>query len=290
MFTKKHYINVVSLLLLSIVTFINCYKIALLYVEVPFLISLIYVAAFTSFFFIADKKSNKNKSGGIRQYFPTLLSVYVLLPYLLLTYLTSKINPEGRWVETEILMYVVLVSAIIIMGSKYLDSKKYNFWFYVFPILFGLILTANFYFGLVLILAVFFIFRESFPKIFLFSMLTIGLGILIPKFLNAVHFTFDYEIFFPEISTWFIIFLVLISVYAGWMIADLQELFFSSGIILFIYLLIPSISKIIQLGFYNAVNNDLVISAFLAVIPFFLFSIKEYEVDKFLGKVYKDAG
>ncbi len=72
------------------------------------------------------------------------------------------------------------------------------------------------------------------------------------------------------------------------MIADLQELFFSSGIILFLYLLIPSISKIIQLGFYRAVNNELEFSALLAVVPFFLFSIKEYEVDKFLGKVYND--
>jgi hypothetical protein len=44
------------------------------------------------------------------------------------------------------------------------------------------------------------------------------------------------------------------------------------------------------LGFYNAVKNDLVFSALLAVVPLFLFSIKEYEVDKFLGKVYSDAG
>ncbi len=296
MFTKKHYINVVSLLLLSVVTFINFYKLTLLYVEIPFLISLLYVAAFLSFFFIADKKSNKNKSvgighhvEGIRQYFPTLLSVYVLLPYLLLTYFTSNMNPEGRWVETEILIFVVLASAVIIMGTNYLDGKKFNISFFIFPILFGLILSANFYFGFVLILAILFIFRESFPKIFLFSLITFAFGIIIPKFLNAVHFTFDYEIFFPQIPVWLIIILLLITIYVGWMIADLQELFFSSGIILFIYLLIPSISKIIQLGFYRAVNNELEFSSLLVVVPIFLFAIKEYEVEKFLGKVYKDA-
>ncbi len=296
MFTKKHYINVVSILLLSVVTFINFYKLTLLYVEVPFLISLFYVAAFLSFFFIADKKSNKDKSAGtshyvegIRQYFPTLLSVYVLLPYLLLTYFTSKMNPEGRWVETEILIFVVLVGAVIILGNKYLDSKKYNLSFFVFPILFGLILSANFNFGFVLILSVLFIFRESFPKIILFSLLTIAFGIFIPKFLNAVHFSFEYEIFFPSIPIWLIIILILITIYVGWMIADLQELFFSSGVILFMYLLIPCMSKIIQLGFYRAMNYELEFSALLAVVPFFLFAIKEYEVDKFLGKVYKDV-
>ena len=52
---------------------------------------------------------------------------------------------------------------------------------------------------------------------------------------------------------------------------------------------ISHISKIFQLGFDRAVNNDLVFSALLAVVPFFLFAIKEYEVDKFLGKVYKDT-
>ena len=179
MFTKKHYINVVSLLLLSIVTFINCYKLTLLYSEVPFLISILYVTAFISFFFIADKKSTKKKPEGIKQYFPMLLSVYVLLPYLLLTYFTSKINPEGRWIETEILIFVVLVSAVIIMGIKLLEAKKYNFSFFVFPILFGLILSENYNFGFVLIIAVLFIFRESIPKIFLFSVLTLVLGTMI---------------------------------------------------------------------------------------------------------------
>ncbi len=176
MFTKKHYINIISLLLLSFVTFINCYKLTLLYAEVPFLISLLYVSAFIAFFFIADKKSTKKKPEGIKQYFPMLLSVYVLLPYLLLTYFTSKINPEGRWIETEILIFVVLVSAVIIMGSKLLDGKKYNFSFFVFPILFGLILSANYNFGFVLILSVLFIFRESIPKIILFSCINYSIG------------------------------------------------------------------------------------------------------------------
>ncbi len=290
MFTKKHYINVISLMLLSVVTFVNVYKLSLFFIETPVLVGLLYIAIFLSFFFIVDKNSSNEKIQEIKKYFPAILTIYVLLPYLLLANFTSKINPFGRWAETEILIYVVLASAVIISAVKLIDSNKYNLWFFVYPILFGLILSANFYFGFVIILAILFILRQSFPKIFLFSLLTIAFGIAIPKIFGAVHFDFNYDIFLPQISTWFVIVLVVISIYTGWLVADLPELFFASGIVLFIYMLIPAISKILQLGFYNAVKNDLVFSALLAVVPLFLFSIKEYEVDKFLGKVYNDAG
>ena len=289
MFTKKHYINLISLLLLSFVTFINVYKLALFYFKTPFLIGILYIAIFLTFFFLVDRNSDKEKIRGLKKYFPTLLTFYVLLPYLFLANFTSKFNPGGRWVETEILIYVVLSSAVIIMGSKYLVNEKYDYLFFAFSLFFGIILSSNLYFGLVLILAILFIFRQSFPKIILFSVLTIGFGLAIPSLLDALNFTFDYHIYLPEISVWFLAILILISIYAGWLVADLQELFYASGIVLFFFMLIPSISKIFQFGFFDAVNNDLVFSSLLAVVPLFLFSIKEYEVDKFLGKVYNET-
>ncbi len=284
MFTKKHYINVISLCILSIVTFINGYKLASHFTQLPALFSLLYILIFLSFFFIIDK----TKLSPLKKVLPTILSLYVLLPYLLLTYFTSKTNFEGRLIETTELIFAVIFGALIILANKYINPKKYNFNFFLFAFLFGIILTVNFHFCVVLLIAVLYLLRESFPKIILFSILTVFFYFIGLNIFSEFIPQFNHNIYFPEISVWLTIIILSITVYAGWLISDLQELFFASGIMLFLYLTASSIPKIIQLGFYNAVNLDFSFSALLIVVPFLMFSIKEYQVDKFLGKIYKE--
>ena len=66
------------------------------------------------------------------------------------------------------------------------------------------------------------------------------------------------------------------------MVADMQEVFFSTGIIIFFWSLIYWIYN------NNSFINSTAAASFLISIPFFLSSFRRYKVDKFLGKVYKD--
>jgi hypothetical protein len=70
----------------------------------------------------------------------------------------------------------------------------------------------------------------------------------------------------------------------GWITADLQEVLFSSGIFLFAVYLLSFISKVAELGWNK---NVIDFSLLMVVIPFLVLAIKEYKVDRFLGKVLR---
>ena len=88
------------------------------------------------------------------------------------------------------------------------------------------------------------------------------------------------EIFYWDFPLLWIITLYLLSIYSGWMVADMQEVYFGSGVIIFLWSLI----------FWLTNNNfgSISVVSFLSSIPFFIFSFRKYKVDKFLGKVYTD--
>ncbi|MCH8943111.1 MAG: hypothetical protein IIA48_11820 [Bacteroidetes bacterium] len=90
------------------------------------------------------------------------------------------------------------------------------------------------------------------------------------------------EIFYWDFSWGWITLLYLLSIYTGWMVADMQEVYFSTGIVIFFWSLIFLISN------NNSFINSAAVTSFLISIPFFLSSFRRYKIDKFLGKVYKD--
>jgi hypothetical protein len=72
---------------------------------------------------------------------------------------------------------------------------------------------------------------------------------------------------------WEIILYLVIAVYIGWLVSDLQEIFFAAGILLII-------SSIINLPYIHYS-----ISGFIFALPFLIFSIKDYRSEKFTGKI-----
>jgi hypothetical protein len=88
---------------------------------------------------------------------------------------------------------------------------------------------------------------------------------------------FSSSVFLYVFPSWSIVILFLVVCYIGWMIADIQEMFFSIGIILSV---IFTIEFIAMSGAGEALSN------FLIVIPFLVLSIKDYRVEKFIGKTF----
>ena len=170
-----------------------------------------------------------------------------------------------------------LVIAIIFLMKKFIDENKIDIKFFFLSVVFGAFLCTRVLLIIPFVLSLLYFFRYNIKDMVLFALLSflIGFAFLVPflrwnylSFVNLGPFTNS----LAHLSVWMYILLFIIVVYIGWMISDLQELLFASGIILFF------VSLIIYLGDGNY-PDGIILS-----IPFLILSIKEYEVDKFLGK------
>lgn len=72
-------------------------------------------------------------------------------------------------------------------------------------------------------------------------------------------------------------FAVLI-IYAGWSVSTFNEVIFSSGLLMGLYLFAGTLSGL-----------DYGITAYNIALPFFILSLQEYQVDKFLGRKYSNS-
>jgi hypothetical protein len=72
---------------------------------------------------------------------------------------------------------------------------------------------------------------------------------------------------------------------AGWLTADLQETFFVSSIALSLPSIISFADKLVTSGFYTSDVYLFDLKYLIISVPLFAASIKDYKVDRFLGKV-----
>jgi len=193
-------------------------------------------------------------------------------------------------------MNVIVVITLIFLTEKFVDPDKFNFEFLLYAVLFGLALSTNLEVAIIYGIYFLFFFRNNLPKAILFFSI-----VLFSFFMSLLPFIlldsetffkngpFTSELFLAYMPAWSVAVLVVIVLYFGWSVADLQEVFFASGILIFVPLLILMAKNIAGYGFNNAlISNIFDLSYFIFCLPLFILSIKEYKVDKFLGKVLVD--
>jgi len=179
--------------------------------------------------------------------------------------------------SAELTVSVILISLFFLL-DEFIDEEKTGLKFFTLAVLSGLMLCTNLLMLIPFIISVLFFFRKDFKKIFLFTFISLlACSLLLYPFMkwNSEMF-WVYGPFtnsFMQLPLWIYIVLFLVIIYTGWMISDLQELFFSSGVILF------------AVTFLMYLFNHSHFAELIYCIPFILLSLKEYEVDKFLGKV-----
>lgn len=170
-----------------------------------------------------------------------------------------------------------LVIAIIFLMKKFINENKIDIKFFFISLVFGTFLCTRVLVIIPFSLSLLYIFRYNIKNMVLFALLSflICFAFLFP-FLRWDYSSFvafgPFTNSLVHLSIWVYILLFVVIVYVGWMISDLQELLFASGVILF------CVSFIMYLGKANY-TDGMILS-----IPFLILSIKEYEVDKFLGK------
>ncbi|MHB1687634.1 MAG: hypothetical protein ACYCVH_09695 [Ignavibacteriaceae bacterium] len=197
--------------------------------------------------------------------------------------LMSPVFYYGFVVRDELFFNMMLPIILIFLAEKFLNRDVDNFKFDLFGILFGLTLSTRSVVAVIYAVYFIYFFKLNIPKGILFSFLVLLVFwlILLPFFLWDQHSfiqngPFAIQSYLSHIPIWNVFVFLVIAIYLGWIASNLQEVFFASGIMLFMPVFVSMIYKISAVGFYQAVVNDVFdLSYFIFCIPFLLLSIQE---------------
>ncbi len=187
-------------------------------------------------------------------------------------------------VRDELFFNMMIIIVQILFAQRYFDPGKYSYKFEIFGLLFGLLLSTRSVVGMVYAVYLTHLFKQNLPRGYLFIFL-----VLLAFYLTLVPFYLWDQISFmlygpfaiqqkvAALPIGIVAVILVIAIYSGWIASNLQEVFFASGVVLFLAVLISMILKLFAAGFMQAVVNDVFdLSYFIFCIPFLLLSIGEY--------------
>ena len=187
-------------------------------------------------------------------------------------------------VRDELFFNMMIIIVLILFVQRYFDPEKYSYKFEIFGLLFGLLLSTRSVVGMVYAVYLTHLFKQNLPRGYLFIFL-----VLLAFYLTLVPFYLWDQISFilygpfaiqqkvAALPIGIVAVILVIAIYSGWIASNLQEVFFASGVVLFLAVLISMILKLFAAGFMQAVVNDVFdLSYFIFCIPFLLLSIGEY--------------
>ncbi len=200
-------------------------------------------------------------------------------------------------VRCELFFNVALVILLIHLSLKYLKIEKINITYIAFAIAFGVVLSTRSVVAIIYIIFLLYFFRQNLQKLFVFGTIMIFTFalILMPfvlwdylAFISNGPFAIQSQLSYIPFGI--VVLFLLIAVYTGWSVRDIQEVYFGSGLLIFLIVIISYLIKIFEFGFYTAFFEDKIDLSYLVfTFPLFLLSIKEYKVDRYLGKILDEG-
>lgn len=227
------------------------------------------IAGFSILWLLIIYHSQNVKTGLIQ------LAVFLLSPVLYL----EMFSFSGSF------SLIMLVTVSIFISERFLENIKLDWKFFLIAFLFGVTLSAERLVSLIYIIYLLCEFRNKIAKGFMFALAMVAVYILLLFVADKGYITLlasqtnHFQFYLP---VWVLIFLVIAALYLGWIVADLHEVLFTSSIILFSVYVLSFIFRVAEFGWNK---NEIDLSLLIMVIPFLVLSIKEYKVDRFLGKV-----
>ena len=202
------------------------------------------------------------------------LAVFLLSPVLY----SEMISFSGSF------SLVMLVIISIFISERYMDNKRLDWKFFLAAFLFGVTLSAQLIVSFIYLIYLLYKFRNNVTKGSIFVLVMLAAYTLLFFLADKGYMVVaaSQTNYYQMIPVWIIISLFLLTLYAGWIVADLQEVLFASGIILFLIYLLSFILLVSEFGWNK---NEIDLSLMIMAIPLLALSIKEYKVDRFLGKV-----
>lgn len=197
-------------------------------------------------------------------------------------------------VRSELFYNISLVLILILITQKFVKPEKINLNFILSGILGGLVLSTRSVTALIFIIYFLFYFRYNLKNLIIYTLITliVFITLLFPFLLwdiEAFNRTgpFAIQSFLSYLPIFIVALFLLMSIYTGWMIRSIQEVLFSSGLFLFLLVFVSMLIKIFESGFYQAIIADKFdLSYYAFCIPLLLFSIREYKVDYYRGRIF----
>ena len=318
-FTRKHYINIIS----SLIIWLSGVLFIIKFFEYPFLKIVYYSIIFFLLIFLIEKMEKFYKTFLTKNLLFLLMLImtaaaivlyrldYVGYPpiagFLILCLIIFYHSQGIKITLIQLTMFLlspviysellafsglfalsVLAALSIYISDRFLQSIKLDWKFFLLAFLFGITVSAHLVVGFIYLIYLLFAFRSELLKGFIFGIVMTAVYIFITSLENKGYISVQvsHSHLLSFIPIWLKIFLLIITIYVGWIVADLQEVLFASGVILFVTLILSFVFKISQVGWSLDVFD---FSLAIIAIPFLILSLKEYRVDRFLGKVLADS-
>ncbi|NCS87465.1 MAG: hypothetical protein AUK34_07905 [Ignavibacteria bacterium CG2_30_36_16] len=292
MFSLKHYSNIFAILLIAISSGLVFFRFAFLYSDKPLVFLILYLLSLTAGVFAVDFAAGKIKL--LDAYKQVVVIVYLICVLSAASLFIIK-NGSGEpilhmsnsypVILQNYLVTGILYAALIFAATEIIDSEKINLLTIIIAVLFGAIhLLANALIIPSLIFGLYF-FRNNLKNLFLFTALSLAVFTLLNYFLLENNSSFNSLAGAPltTIPLFWKIIVIVVSIYAGWSVASLNEVFITGA---FFLCLISIISIVLLLQGSEFEKAILIGEPFVVtLIPMAIFSLNDYKVDKFLGKV-----
>ncbi len=285
MFSLKHYSNIFALVLLSIASGQIFFRFAYIYTENPIGYLIVYLLILSAGVLVVNFAANKLKlSEHSKQ---AIISGYIIivLAAVVLFILYAGDGEPHLYLLNYYFVIGILFTSLFFIASEWLDSEKVDFMTIIIAVILGALLLMANAFIIPTIIFILYFFRNNLKILFLFGALATV------SFISLDYFLVEESGSFLSLSgaplttiplIWKIA-IILISIYIGWAVSSLSEAYVSGA---FLLLLMSAISIVLLLqnsDFYQAV---LIGEPFIVVIiPMVLFSLSDYKVDRFLGRV-----
>ena len=292
MFSLKHYSNIFAILLIAISSGLVFFRFAFLYSDKPLVFLILYLLSLTAGVFAIDFAAGKIKL--LNAYKQVVVIVYLICVLSAAALFIIK-NGSGEpmlhlsnsypVILQNYLVTGILYAALIFAATEMIDSEKINLLTIIIAVLFGAIhLLAN---ALIIPSVIFglYFFRNNLKNLFLFTALSLAAFTLLNYFLLENNSSFNSLAGAPltTIPLFWKIIVIVVSIYAGWSVASLNEVFITGA---FFLCLISIISIVLLLQGSEFEKAILIGEPFVVtLIPMAIFSLNDYKVDKFLGKV-----
>jgi hypothetical protein len=279
MFTIKHYINIISLLIIDIVT-------SLFYLK--YFDSVIIAGGFFVGFFLIMLLVDKivKKSSTSEKRFPAVqIIIFFVLTISAVIFSSIAETTDELLNSGQSLISSVLLISLISLTTPVKRKERINISLIAAALLFSFIFLLNGIGGAVFIIYALFRYRNELVKLALFFITTLIFTALLFLLIPVSYLGIDLTTILNVFPIWLIVIFIIVTLYTGWMITDQQELYFTSGLFSFLLAVLFIIYNSDN-GLVNSLlsGSDYLPQLFFAV-PFCISALKDYEVDRFLGKV-----
>ena len=163
---------------------------------------------------------------------------------------------------------IMLVIVSIFISERFLDSNKLDWKFFLIALVFGLTLSAHLLVTFIYIIYLLYVFRNNIVKGVIFLLVMLAAYVLLSFLADKGYVTIvasQAKVFLTPIPVWVTILLVAITIYVGWIVADFQEVLFSSGLILFFFFVLSFLFRAADFGWST---NEIDFSLLIMPIPF----------------------